>query len=205
MEDVVNRRVSTEATSWNNRTEAAPLRRAPLLLTFICFSSPASRLTLITRKALKYASVSSAMTSYDQHCNYQERHFVYFLHLELKTRIYFPDFDSRNLTERPIVHEKPMKTRQRANQTGPNNALSMCSTDQRTLLCCYVFKSAQPCLRILNQRKSKRPSLKGTLAPCNKQASKSGGKKASRSRTFQKPMTMRSLNSASWSTQDSQT
>ena len=52
MEDVVNRRVSTEATSWNRRTEAAPLRRAPLLLTFICFSSPASRLTLITLSAL---------------------------------------------------------------------------------------------------------------------------------------------------------
>ena len=52
MEDVVKSSVSTEATSWNSRTEAAPLRRAPLLLTFICFSSPANKLTLITLRAL---------------------------------------------------------------------------------------------------------------------------------------------------------
>ena len=49
----MNNRVKTDATSWNRRTEAAPLRRAPLLLTFICLNSPASKLIRITLRALE--------------------------------------------------------------------------------------------------------------------------------------------------------
>ena len=52
MEEVVNSRVSTDVMSWKRRELAAPDNRAPLLLSLMARSSPASRLMRITRKAL---------------------------------------------------------------------------------------------------------------------------------------------------------
>ncbi len=52
MEDAVNSSVRTEATSWNRRTLAAPLSRAPLLLSCTVLRSPDSRLMRSTRSAL---------------------------------------------------------------------------------------------------------------------------------------------------------
>lgn len=53
MEEVVNSSVSTEVMSWNRRELAAPESRAPLLLSRMACSSPASRLIRITLKALQ--------------------------------------------------------------------------------------------------------------------------------------------------------
>lgn len=52
MDEVVKRRVRTEVTSWKRRELAAPDSKAPLLLSLMACSSPASRLMRITLKAL---------------------------------------------------------------------------------------------------------------------------------------------------------
>jgi len=52
MDDVVKRRVRTEVMSWKRRELAAPDSKAPLLLSLMACSSPASRLMRITLKAL---------------------------------------------------------------------------------------------------------------------------------------------------------
>lgn len=52
MEDVVNRRVSTDVMSWKRRELAAPDSRAPLLLRRMACSSPANKLMRITLSAL---------------------------------------------------------------------------------------------------------------------------------------------------------
>ena len=62
MDEVVKSSVSTEAMSWYRRTEAAPLSRAPVLLKFICLSSPASRLIRITLRALHGGPIVAPLT-----------------------------------------------------------------------------------------------------------------------------------------------
>ena len=52
-------------------------------------------------------------------------------------------------------------------------------------------------LRILNQRRSKRPRLKGSFAPYRSASSIRGGKKAIKSSTFQIVVSVRILLSAS--------
>ena len=52
-------------------------------------------------------------------------------------------------------------------------------------------------LRILNQRRSKRPRLKGSFAPYRSASSISGGKKAMKSKMFQIVVSVRILLSAS--------
>ena len=53
MDDVVNSRVRTEVISWKRRELAAPDSRAPLLLSLMACSSPASKLMRMTLKALR--------------------------------------------------------------------------------------------------------------------------------------------------------
>lgn len=53
MDDVVNSSVRTEVMSWKRRELAAPDSRAPLLLSLMACSSPASRLMRMTLSALR--------------------------------------------------------------------------------------------------------------------------------------------------------
>ena len=64
MEDAVNSSVRTEATSWNRRTLAAPLSRAPLLLSCTVLRSPDSRLMRSTRSALQIRQCGQCLHSW---------------------------------------------------------------------------------------------------------------------------------------------
>ena len=221
-------KVSTDAISWNSLTEAAPLKRAPLLLICICLSSPASKLIRMTLRALHIK---------DNHT--QKVNFHYSLHKQNDCRRILLWWQLIFRNQSGICHTIGIsvsgfllyvKTFCESRQyfTFRNfHKETLWLDDLIWYLLCCVYRcwvcwllllaltrvrnerkryhnqdaKARQCqwtdLRILNQRRSNLPSLKGTLAPWCRQASTRGGRNASRSRTFQKLSTIRHFASAS--------